>query len=81
MSEGFKHKRRSFSDEFKRDPVNLVVNQEYSFRAAAEAVGVGAEFAQKEVHRNGREPEVGRRHHLHANGRGLGVPRRRPRPV
>ena len=41
MSQDSKHKRRSFSDEFKRDAVNLIVNQGYSFRAAAEAVGVG----------------------------------------
>jgi len=37
MSQDPKHKRRSFSDEFKRD----AVNQGYSFRAAADAVGVG----------------------------------------
>lgn len=41
MSHDSKHKRRSFSDEFKRDAVNLIVNQGYSFRAAANAVGVG----------------------------------------
>lgn len=41
MSHDSKHKRRSFSDEFKRDAVNLIVNQGYSFRAAADAVGVG----------------------------------------
>lgn len=41
MSQESKPKRRSFSDEFKRDAVNLIANQGYSFRAAAEAVGVG----------------------------------------
>ena len=41
MSQDSKNKRRSFSDEFKRDAVNLIVKQGYSFRAAAEAVGVG----------------------------------------
>ena len=35
-----KRKRRSFSKEFKQDAVNLIVNQGYSFKAAAEAVGV-----------------------------------------
>jgi transposase len=34
-------KRRVFSAEFKRDAVNLIVNQGYSFHAAAAAVGVG----------------------------------------
>jgi len=32
--------RRVFSAEFKQDAVNLVVDQGYSFRAAAEAVNV-----------------------------------------
>ena len=41
MSHDSKHKRRSFSDEFKRDAVNLIVNQGCSPRAAADAVGVG----------------------------------------
>ena len=41
MSQEPQGKRRSFSDEFKHDAVNLIVNQGYSFRAAAEAVGVG----------------------------------------
>jgi transposase len=40
MSETSKQRRRSFSDEFKRDAVDLVVKQGYSFKAAAEAVGV-----------------------------------------
>ncbi|MEM9366034.1 MAG: transposase [Planctomycetota bacterium] len=38
MSE--KRTRRSFGKEFKQDAVNLVVHQGYSFKAAAEAVGV-----------------------------------------
>ena len=41
MSQESKYKRRSFSDEFKLGAVNLIVNQGYSFRAAADAVGVG----------------------------------------
>ena len=40
MSKKPKRVRRTFSDEFKRDAVNLVVNQGYSFNKAAEAVGV-----------------------------------------
>jgi len=34
MSQESKHKRRSFCDEFKRDAVNSLVKQGYSFRAA-----------------------------------------------
>jgi len=33
-------KRRRFSEEFKQDAVRLVVSEEYSFKAAALAVGV-----------------------------------------
>jgi len=33
-------KRRRFSEEFKQDAVRLVVREEYSFQAAARAVGV-----------------------------------------
>jgi transposase len=32
--------RRRFSDEFKHDAVRLVVDEEYSFKAAAKAIGV-----------------------------------------
>lgn len=42
MSKSKKRVRRTFTDEFKRDTVNLVVKQGYSFVAAAEAVGVAA---------------------------------------
>lgn len=35
-------KRRSYTEEFKRDAVNLVVVQGYSFKAAADAVGVSS---------------------------------------
>lgn len=34
-------KRRVFTEEFKQDAVRLVVNEGYSFAAAARAVGVG----------------------------------------
>jgi transposase len=40
MSERSKRLRRSFRDEFKRDAVDLVVKQGYSFKAAADAVAV-----------------------------------------
>jgi transposase len=33
-------KRRRFSEEFKQDAVRLVVGEEYTFKAAATAVGV-----------------------------------------
>lgn len=33
--------RRRFSEEFKRDAVRLVVEEGYTFKAAAAAVGVG----------------------------------------
>ena len=42
MSKSKKRGRRTFTDEFKRDTVNLVVKQGYSFAAAAEAVGVAS---------------------------------------
>jgi len=32
--------RRRFSEEFKRDAVRLIVEEEYTFKAAAKAVGV-----------------------------------------
>ena len=40
MSKKPKRIRRTFSDEFKQDAVNLVVKQGYSFAAAAKAVDV-----------------------------------------
>jgi transposase len=40
MSKIPKRQRRSFSSEFKQDAVNLVVKQGYSFKAAAQALGV-----------------------------------------
>ena len=35
MDEQAKRKRPKYSDEFKRDAVRLVVEEEYSFKAAA----------------------------------------------
>jgi len=40
-------KRRVFSEEFKLDAVRLVVNEGYSFAAAAQAVGVGEQSLRK----------------------------------
>ena len=40
MDEQRKRSRKSYSEEFKRDAVRLVVDEGYSFRAACEAVGV-----------------------------------------
>ena len=37
-----KRGRRSFTDEFKQDAVNLVVVQGYSFKETADAVGVSS---------------------------------------
>ena len=40
-------KRRRFTEEFKQDAVRLVVNEGYSFAAAAKAVGVGEPSLRK----------------------------------
>jgi len=40
MDEQSKRKRPTYSDEFKRDAVRLVVEEGYSIKAASQAVGV-----------------------------------------
>ncbi len=40
MNTKIKQNRRTFKEEFKREAVNLVVSEGYSFKAAAEAVNV-----------------------------------------
>jgi len=40
-------KRRRFSEEFKQDAIRLVTNEDYSFAAAAKAVGVGEQSLRK----------------------------------
>lgn len=40
MSGNHKQKRRSFTEEFKRSAVDLIVSQGYSFSAASKAVNV-----------------------------------------
>ncbi len=42
MSKKSKRVRRTFTDEFKQDAVDLVVRQGYSFKAAADAVNVSS---------------------------------------
>ena len=40
MDEQSKRRRKTYSEEFKRDAVRLVVSEGYSFKSACEAVGV-----------------------------------------
>ena len=40
MSEATPTRRAGFPDDFKQDAVRLIVDEKYSFKAAAEAVGV-----------------------------------------
>jgi transposase len=40
MDEQSKRSRKSYSEDFKRDAVRLVINEGYSFKSACEAVGV-----------------------------------------
>jgi transposase len=51
-----KRPRRSFSDEFKQDAVDLVVKQNYSFKAAAEAVGVSSRSLREWHEKRAPEP-------------------------
>ena len=57
MESNEKRKRRSFSDEFKRDAVNLIVVQGYSFKAAASAVKVNVKNLREWHERFAPEPE------------------------
>jgi transposase len=56
MSEESKRARRSFSDEFKQDAVDLVVKQGYSFKAA-DSVGVAAKSLRDWHEKLAPEPE------------------------
>ena len=57
MSNNGKRKRRTFSEEFKRDAVNLVVVEGYTIAAAAKAVNV-LDGSLREWHRKfAPEPE------------------------
>ena len=57
MSEKPKRVRRSFNEEFKRDAVNLVVKQGYSFKAAAEAVNVSSRSLREWHEKYAPDPE------------------------
>ena len=57
MSEKSKRPRRSFSDEFKQDAVDLVVQQGYSFKAAADAVGVSSRSLREWHEKRAPEPQ------------------------
>lgn len=50
-------KRRVFSEEFRQDAVRLVVRENYSFAAAAKAVGVGEPSLRKWHARLAPKPE------------------------
>lgn len=43
-------RRRTFSDEFKRDAVRLITEEKYTFKAASQALGVG-EQSLRQWHR------------------------------
>lgn len=57
MPEKSKRARRSFSAEFKQDAVDLVVKQGYSFKAAADAVGVAVKSLRDWHAKLSPEPE------------------------
>lgn len=57
MPDSLKRKRRSFSNEFKQDAVNLVVKQGYSFTDAAKAVGVSTRSLRTWHEKLAPEPE------------------------
>ena len=57
MSEKSKRPRRSFSAELKQDAVDLVVKQGYSFKAAADAVGVSVKSLRDWHEQLAPEPE------------------------
>ncbi len=57
MSEKSKRPRRSFSAEFKQDAADLVVRQGYSFKAAADAVGIAAKSLRDWHAKLAPEPE------------------------
>jgi len=57
MSKKEKRIRRTFNEDFKRDAVNLVVKQGYSFKAAAEAVNVSPRSLREWHEKFAPEPE------------------------
>ena len=53
-----KRTKRSFTDEFKRDAVHLVVVEGYSFARAADAVGVSPKSLREWYDKFAPEPEA-----------------------
>ena len=53
-----KQPRRSFTDEFKRDAVNLVAVEGYSFTRASQAVGVSSNSLRRWYEKYVPEPEA-----------------------
>ena len=53
-----KRAKRSFTDEFKKDAVNLVVVEGYSFARAADAVGVSPKSLREWYDKFAPEPET-----------------------
>ena len=62
-----KRSRRRFSDEFKQDAVNLVVVQGYSFKRAADAVGVSSRSLRSGVRSSRQSPMNAVTRHLCCN--------------
>ncbi len=58
MPKKLKRVRRTFSDEFKQNAVDLVVKQGYSFKAAAEAVNVSSRSLREWHEKLAPEPEA-----------------------
>lgn len=58
MESDNKRKRRSFTEEFKRDAVNLVVIQGYSFKEAASALKINVKNLREWHERFAPEPEA-----------------------
>ena len=56
MGTSGRRKRRTFTDEFKRNAVNLVVKEGYSMSAAAIAVGVSANSIRQWCDKHAPEP-------------------------
>jgi len=58
MSKSNKREKRSFTEQFKRDAVNLVVVEGYSFTAAARAVNVNPGSLRQWHAKYAPEPEA-----------------------
>jgi transposase len=50
-------RRRRFSEDFKRDAIRLVVEEKYTFSAAAQAVGVSTKSLRDWHHKYAPQPE------------------------